>query len=448
MKSAGSGEPSIGARMVSRTREVDDVSFRAFLANRRSPRVAWTTPGCLELVGVGAAARLTAAGPDRFDALRERAASVFDRIDHEGPDTTRPRMVGGLAFDPDTPGEPWVGFPASAFVLPRVQLTRAGETTWLTATDSPDAVGRTLQRASERVGDLPAMCSAGAPPGVAGTRWHVPREEWMAGVERAVERVRAGELEKVVLATALDVDLATPVDVTDVLERLRRTYPSCYRFLVQPGERAFLGPPPERLVRKRGSAVDTEALAGSVARGETPAEDADLARSLLASRKLEHEQALVVDAIRDRLEPIGEVTVGERGVRKLTNIQHLETPIEARLDREAHVLDIVGRLHPTPAVGGIPPGRACEVIAETEPFERGWYAAPVGWFDAAGNGEFAVAIRSAVADGDRVTLFAGNGIVANSDPDEEWAEVKPKFRPVLDELERASDADSTPTDDQ
>jgi menaquinone-specific isochorismate synthase len=241
----------------------------------------------------------------------------------------------------------------------------------------------------------------------------------------------------VVLATALSVDLADEIDVPDVLERLRRTYPNCYRFLVQPtDEAAFFGPPPERLVELDDDRVRTEALAGSVPRGETPEEDADHAQSLLESEKLQHEQRLVVDAIMDQLSPLGDVSEGEQGVRKLTNIQHLQTPIEATLADDEHVLTIVEALHPTPAVGGLPPGKAWDVIRDTETFERGWYAAPVGWFDSDGDGEFAVGIRSGVAGGRRATLFAGNGIVADSDPDEEWAEVKHKYRPILDELER------------
>jgi menaquinone-specific isochorismate synthase len=128
------------------------------------------------------------------------------------------------------------------------------------------------------------------------------------------------------------------------------------------------------------------------------------------------------------------VNVGEREIKQLSNIQHLRTPITAMLDDETHVLDVVEALHPTPAVGGLPPERARTVIGETEPFDRGWYASPVGWFDAAGDGEFVVGIRSAVGGGHDATLYAGNGIVADSEPEEEWAELAPKFRPVLDEL--------------
>jgi menaquinone-specific isochorismate synthase len=214
---------------------------------------------------------------------------VFDGVDHEGPDPTRPRMVGGFSFDDPDPGPPWESFPAAGFVLPRVQLVRSDGATYLTATgygDAPGTVEATLAEAREAVADLAPMRPAGEPPGVTATRFAVSREAWTDGVERAVERIRAGDLRKVVLATALEADLAAPVEVPATLERLRRTYPSCFRVLVQPGDRAFFGPPPERLARVRGRRVETEALAGSVPRGETPEADAELAASLVDSGKI------------------------------------------------------------------------------------------------------------------------------------------------------------------
>ncbi|PSP83224.1 isochorismate synthase [Halobacteriales archaeon QS_1_68_17] len=427
--------------LVSRTAEVSDAAFRAFLAAHDPPRVHWAAPDGLEIVGCDAAVSLTASGPDRFEAIRRGAAAVFNAVDHRGPPVTRPRMLGGFSFtDRHDSALPWTGFPAASFVVPRVQLTRADGTTWLTvselAPDDADAVAASLDAAAGAVADLPAMCPSGSPPGVTATRRTTSKAEWTEQVEDALDRIRTGDLRKVVLAQALAVDLASPIDVPDVLERLRRTYPDCYRFLVQPTDRAaFFGPPPERLVSVSGTDIRTEALAGSVPRGETPEADADLAASLVDTEKLQHEQQLVVDAITDQLDPLGGVTVGDQRVRKLTNIQHLQTPIEAELAEREHILRLVEVLHPTPAVGGLPPDAALDTIRDIETFDRGWYAAPVGWFDAAGDGEFAVGIRSGVVGGTRATLFAGAGIVADSDPDDEWDEIQPKYRPILDELE-------------
>ncbi|QCJ48081.1 isochorismate synthase MenF [Haloprofundus sp. MHR1] len=429
--------------LVSRSCEIPDVSFRAFLADQTAPRVHWASPDGLELVGGGAAAHLSASGPERFDHLRDEAAAVFDDVDHEGPAATRPRMLGGLSFDAgheETP--PWTGFAAATFVLPRVQLTRGDDATWLTVVEyGPDATPETadsaLDAARDSLSELPMMRPSGGSPGVVDRRWRTPRDEWVAQVEQVTERIRSGDLLKVVLATALDLELAERVDIPDVLERLRRTYPECYRFLVQPtDEAAFFGPPPERLVKRDGRTVETEALAGSMPRGETPEDDADFAASLLESEKLQHEQQLVADTVCEQLERFGDVTAHDKRIRKLSNIQHLWTPISATLDDDTHVLSLVEALHPTPAVGGLPLEAALETIRQTESFDRGWYASPVGWFDAEGDGEFAVGIRSGVAGGTRATLFAGNGIVGDSDPEAEWEELQPKVRPILDELER------------
>ena len=425
------------ATLISRSRSVSDVSFLAFLDSRTAPRVHWASPAGLELAGGGVAARVTASGPDRFDALRRDARRVFGDVDHDGPSVTRPRMVGGVSYTAERPGAPWEGFAAGEFLLPAVQLTRGPDGTYLTVNRydaDPAAVERELAEAADALAALPAMTPSGDPPGVTDRQWLTARADWLDQVERAVSRIRAGDLRKVVLATALRVGLSAAVSAPAVLERLRRDYPDCYRFLVQPGERAFFGPPPERLVAVDGRTVRTEALAGSAERGETPAEDAELARSLADDPKTTEEQRLVTETIRDQLAAFGTVETGERTVRKLATIQHLQTPVRATLDRDRHVLELVEALHPTPAVGGLPLDAALRTIRETESFDRGWYASPVGWFDAAGDGEFAVAIRSGVTDGDSATLFAGNGIVADSDPEAEWAELQPKVRPILDEL--------------
>lgn len=434
--------------LVARSRAVSDISFRAFLAEAASPRLHWAAPDGLEFVGAGEATRLTASGPARFDEIREDATALFsnrsvelaagERSDLDA-DPARPRLFGGAAFHDDhVPDPPWEGFEATEFVLPRIQVVRSDEATLLTVVrvDGDEAaLSADLERATDRLADLPAMRPAGDPPGVVAARRTTTPEQWTEQVESVLERIDRGDLRKVVLAVALAVTLEREVVVPDVLERLRRSFPGCYRFLVEPTEEAgFFGVPPERLVRLRGRRAETEALAGSVARGDTPEEDAELAESLLDSAKLQREQGMVAETIEERLAPLGEVTVGDQGVRRLANIQHLQTLISVDLAADSHVLDLVEALHPTPAVGGLPPEEAERVIRQTEGFERGWYASPVGWFDAAGDGEFAVGIRSAVAGGRRATLFAGNGIVADSDPETEWAEVSLKYDAVLEEL--------------
>lgn len=442
MEPRSAGTTPAEMTLVTRTREIPDISFRAFLADADAPRLHWAAPDGLEFVGAGEAVRLSARGPDRFETVQRRARALFEDAETVG-NPARPRLFGGASFHDDhAPKPPWEGFAPTAFVLPRAQVVRSDEATFLTVVrvdGDESSLDADVDRIAAQLAELPAMRPAGDAPGVVASQRTTTMAEWTAQVEAALDRIEAGDLRKVVLAVALAVTLDREVVVPDVLERLRRSYPDCYRFLVEPTEEAgFFGVPPERLVKLDGRHAETEALAGSVARGNTPEADAELAESLLDSEKLQREQGMVTDAVEERLAPLGTVTVGEQGVRKLANIQHLQTPISADLDADSHVLELVEALHPTPAVGGLPPEEAERTIRETEGFERGWYASPVGWFDAAGDGEFAVGIRSAVAGGRRATLFAGNGIVTDSDPAAEWEEISLKYEPILDELERGN----------
>jgi menaquinone-specific isochorismate synthase len=440
------GEESVVERpeLVSRAvRVADPPRPRAVLATAAAPRTFWTAPDEATVVGGGAAATITGEGPDRFDAVRDAAAELFSSGDvHAGALSARPRLFGGFAFHDDhSPADSWRGYPGAEFVLPRVQLTYDEEAAWLSvnAVDADgDAVESRLEAARESLPDEESTPADDGPPGVTARTRTTTRAAWRDSVTAAIDRIEAGELRKVVLAQALETELAGALSVPAALARLGETYPDCVRFLFEPdeGTAGFFGATPERLVGLRGRTVETGALAGTTGRGDTAEEDEWLARELLDDDKNVHEHELVADAIRDQLDPYAAaVRTGQRRIRRLATVQHIETPMTAELSDDEHVLTLVEALHPTPAVGGLPPDAALSTIRDTEPFERGWYAAPVGWFDAAGYGSFVVAIRSAVARRDAATLFAGVGIVADSDPDREWDEVQLKYRPILDELE-------------
>jgi menaquinone-specific isochorismate synthase len=196
-----------------------------------------------------------------------------------------------------------------------------------------------------------------------------------------------------------------------------------------------LGATPELVVAQRGRWVATWALAVSIRRGRSFDEDEKLAGELTASGKDRAEHELVVRSVETRLAPaLTRIRIRARDVLRLSNIQHLCTPIDGEVRDGTGLLDLVARLHPTPAVGGLPAEEALEFIQAAEPVTRGWYAGPVGWFDAGGDGEFAVALRSAVSDGVRTRLYAGAGIVAGSRPEHEWQETELKFLPMMEAL--------------
>jgi isochorismate synthase len=253
----------------------------------------------------------------------------------------------------------------------------------------------------------------------------LPIEEWQELVRQMTQQIQAGAYQKIVLARGVQMfDTNGAFDIAAVLQRLRESYADAYIFALQRGEHYFVGATPERLVLADGGQLRTMALAGSAPRGETAEEDRLLGEALLHSQKNQGEHEIVVATLRNALASIcSEVRIADTPeLLHLKNIQHLKTPIEGKLQPGHSILDAVQALHPTPAVSGFPASIALKEIREHEQLDRGWYAGPVGWVDANGNGEFAVALRSALIHADTATLFSGCGIVADSDPQSEYAE--------------------------
>ncbi len=258
-------------------------------------------------------------------------------------------------------------------------------------------------------------------------------EQFKRSVSSVLKKIHSHHLSKVVLADALDVQSSNNFNLFKSLNNLRQIHPNCYIFSTSNGKgQNFIGASPERLISIHQKQLITDALAGSAPRGKTPAEDAANANSLLNSEKERHEHLLVIDFITQRLSQLGLLPqILPPRLRQLSNIQHLWTPINAIVPANVHPLKIIAQLHPTPAVAGAARDVACREIRRYENFERGLYAAPLGWVDAEGNCEFIVGIRSALIDGDRARLYAGAGIVAGSDPEKEFAEVQLKLQALL-----------------
>jgi isochorismate synthase len=398
----------------------DAVSF--FGHANAADRALWLRPASGEaLVGIGAAHVLTANGPDRFQQVAEawRALLAHAVID----DSVGPLLMGGFSFDPlRIPSQLWDGFPDAMFVVPERTLTLRDGAAWLTTnvlTGPTPTPPKTRQRATRN------------------PQHTLTAEQWQTRVGSLVRGIRSGQLgvDKVVLARQQQLTQAQPIDVQAALRRLADGYPSCTVFAVNHGDASFLGATPERLITLRNGTASTMALAGSVARGATQAEDDLLAQQLLRNPKERAEHAIVVGALRDGLASdglcSGIVADSEPRVKKLPNLQHLMTSIRGQVGAGRYVLDLVERLHPTPAVGGFPTQRALEIIRAWEHLDRGWYAGPLGWVNRYGEGEFVVGIRSALVRGSEATLFAGCGIVADSDPLAEYAESGWKLRPML-----------------
>jgi len=414
-------------------------------------RFFWERPADgVALAGAGAAWTIeTASASEAWRAWRSLLAdAVVDDAD-AGGSTEVPRgplLLGGFAFDPCRPATgTWADYPAGRLTLSRLTLVTHGDTSTLTA-NAVLAPGADVEAALTRALDLveDALAEGVAGPEVVDRGQHpafedaLPREEWESIVESGARACRDGRLDKVVLARAARArgGVGAAPSAVAALRRLRDAYPSAYIFAVARGESCFLGATPERLARLRDGVADVACLAGSTPRGVGPEEDRRLGDELLHSVKNRAEHAIVVEAVRAALQEVcTDVHIpAEPRLLRLHNVQHLYTPATGRVAPGASALDLVARLHPTPAVGGWPRADALAYIRAHERLDRGWYAAPVGWLDRDGAGEVAVALRSGLLRGDEATLFAGCGIVGDSRPADEYAETVLKLRPMRSAL--------------
>jgi len=397
------------------------------------------------LAAAGHAARLTASGESRFEDVRLQLTQLLDEavIEQDSGAALRPAPLSfaGFAFDPAHPDNvAWFGFPEAQVVLPRILLARSGAHLFfsvnLMVEPDTDPMGSTtdLRNDIERLLTQPEP-EAGAE---STTRFLDPGSEarayWNDSVTGLTSQIVAGKADKVVLARRVQAETDGGFDLHGVLERLRQRYRECTIFALRSGEDAcFLGATPETLVSLQGRAVHADCLAGSAARGATEAEDAAIGAALLADDKELREHAFVSRSLNESLAALcREIQQPDTpDLRRFANVQHLHTPIEATTKGRRHVLELVERLHPTAATAGLPREASLALIREHEPFSRGWYAGPIGWIDAEGGGEFAVALRSALLRGDVASLYAGCGIVPGSDPDREYAESQLKLQAML-----------------
>ncbi len=440
--------------LVSFTTAVDTIDpLAVFQRTAGEERALWVQPASgFSMLAIGAAARLTGRGPERFaqvEAARRHLLSiaVVDQVE-ECP-VQAPVLMGGFAFDPaGKSGPEWERFPNALLVVPRLLFTRQGESCWVTVNSLAGPEGDALSRLRALANEARGLCREHGRPahreGSAGAALSEGAADgpWKDSVAEVVDHVRRGAVDKLVLARRVQVRLRQPVDPAGALRRLAEGYPHCTVFAFARGDACFLGATPERLVRVDRPASDgrdapsrvrADCLAGSARRGATEEEDRRLGEALLADPKERHEHAVVVRALRADLQPLcSQLDIPEApGLLRLPNVQHLYTPIEGTLSAERGVLELAERLHPTPAAGGLPREAALPLIRQWERFDRGWYAGPAGWVDGRGEGEFAVAIRSALIRGQEAFLYAGCGIVAGSDPEREYAESCLKLRPML-----------------
>jgi isochorismate synthase len=393
------------------------------------------------MVGIGSAVSVQPEGPERFASVGRAWRALVGGIAVDGPAAGSPLagpvLLGGGAFRTRPSTDPrWDGFPSVAFDVPRMLVASLHGETVVTTIGPSDGLDTLLDATVPASGGTLSIEVVELDPG---------REAWSSSVARITGAVGRGRLDKVVMARRVDLGADRPLDPTTTLRRLAaggRGDPSpgarltSTVFAFARNGRTFLGSSPERLASLHGRQFRTMALAGTTARGADALEDGAMGAALLASEKDREEHAVVVGMLRETLAPLVDELALPRVPRivRSARLQHLLTDAEGTLRDGMGLLDVVERLHPTPAVGGWPTEAALDLLDEETDLDRGWYAGPVGWIDATGAGDMAVAIRSGLVSGCDASLFAGCGIVADSEPDREWEESALKLRVMGDAL--------------
>jgi salicylate biosynthesis isochorismate synthase/menaquinone-specific isochorismate synthase len=424
--------------------EIVDPCAAVFSSRLASDRwFCWEQPDrdfALATLGVAHEARSRGAG--RFEDVARECLGAETVVDEPAglPAGAGATRVGGFAFDPEGGGSSvWSSLPPASLVLPELSICRSEGETFLTLNAELRPGDDAEHRASSLRARLAGLRTEPLPlldphpterVEISSVR---PPSDFEGMIGAATERIRAGEMSKVVLAREVLVSAASAHDPAAVFGAMREQFSSCFCFCCGTPEAAFIGASPELLVRRSGASVSTVALAGSTRRSSDPAVDDHLGEQLLRSAKDREEHAIVAERIARSLRPhaVWVETGAEPEIVRVANIQHLATPIVAQLAESHSAVELAGMLHPTPAVGGEPWAKAAAAIEELEPMDRGWYAGPVGWMDATEDGEFCVALRSALLRDREARLYAGAGVVAGSDPAAELAETEIKLGALL-----------------
>lgn len=385
--------------------------------------------GARSLFGWGLAAELNAVGAQRFASLDQQWQGWLANAVIQGPQP--PLLCGGLRFDDQVaPGSAWHGFGDASLWLMGLLVVREAGQSWLLCQQRIGPQDNPRQRSEALLDDWSALMDRYlSPPVSAAATRHLhdqslPRAVWEDKVAQALIALRDTGLQKVVLAREVLSVFSAALSPGKALSHLASAEPSAYLFAFRRQAACFIGATPERLVRLHDGHLQTLALAGTCRRDPDPRQDAQLAQALMDCEKNRHEHAVVAQIIEQLLTPWTErlQVPATPSIQRLSRVQHLSTVIEGRLRPPASLLQVAATLHPTPAVGGHERLLAMDYIRRHEGFDRGWYAAPLGWLDARGNGEFVVGLRSALLQGEQARLYAGCGIVQSSDPASEYEE--------------------------
>ena len=441
------------AQLVSWTKKIPTTNLlEVFRAAKQlnKDRIFWTnSTNDFSLIGIGSVHKIVAFD-DRFHQVEQdwnqlvEGAMIHNEYNVSGTGLV---ALGGMSFDPlRERSELWEKYPPSQLTIPEIVFAQHKEDyymTWNRLVEQTDNVEEMVHEMDSIEDTLRQTVSTTTTSKQTIMHKHVVApEHWKQTVQRAVNEIKANRAKKIVLARELRITLNQQANIPEMLRHLLRTQPNSYIFAFEHGDNCFIGATPERLVQVEGEQLLSTCLAGTAPRGKTEEADEQMAKELLEDPKNREEHEYVVQMIKRSIEPSCEdiEIPKEPVIYPLRNLQHLYTPVKATLKDGYSVFDLIEKLHPTPALGGVPRDTALAFMREHEWLDRGWYGAPIGWVDSNKHSEFAVALRSGLVQADEVSLFAGCGVMRDSDPDMEFEETKMKFLPMLQIMEASDES--------
>ncbi len=425
--------------------QIDKVNFDSVLrelVKSGEMYLYWNEPAFgFSFLAFGAAYSINENSSKRVSETEKIIESLRSSVisnEHEFELNSIPLFVGGLKFAPNGESELWKDYSDSEWFIPETIILKTENKYYCIATvydKSADKLQELRRRAVELTSSKPESAEEFPPAKIVATNLNDESEfiNWNSMVKSALKSIRKSEFQKIVLSREVKLELSKKPELTVLLKKLADRYPYCYVYAFGKADSIFIGASPERLAKFSGGYIEADALAGSIPRGRTLAEDRKLEQELLSSEKNLHEQKAVVDFITGSFSSFAEDIEYEEKpiIRKLPNIQHLWTPVKAKLKSSRPIFSLLKEVHPTPAICGAPWSAAMSSILNEETHHRGLFTGAIGWFNLSNEGEFAVAIRSALIQNNMVYAFAGCGIVEGSDPETEFDETKLKLRPIL-----------------
>lgn len=432
--------------LLSIVKPIDKINFRSLLNKVQKGNDIFffseRASEAITILGISSMFDITIYGADRVSKTAETINNVERNFINNWNDynLSLPLFVGGMKFAVNESDELWNEFSDSDWFIPKFLFIGLKNKFYLAYNFSGKSFhDRRCEEELKRAYNLSALVDESIKPekinGIISTNKDSIEEKinWNEKVKLALRKIEAGEVQKIVLSRQIEFELEKSGNISRIVEKLAERYPQCYIFAYGKNGSIFFGASPEKLAKISNGWAEADALAGSISRSDDPIEDDNLAQALLSSEKNLEEQQVVVSFIVDSFSKFCDEIIYEDKpiIRKLPNIQHLWTPIKAKLNTPKSIFAILEEIHPTPAICGVPWTSALYSIKEMENHSRGLFSGMVGWFNFNMEGEFAVAIRSALMKDRLVYAFAGCGIVKGSDPDSEFEESELKLKPIL-----------------